>query len=347
MTRRQRPLFEGKEPYAKEKIVVIDECSMLTMDDLHAVLLALDLAHVQRIILVGDPNQLPPIGVGRPLADFVAYLDTATEEKRPVGAALARLTVEVRTSAGAPSDSLRLASWFTREPQPVDADRILSDLESGGTFNDLELHYWKTPKDLHDRLLELFQTQLGLSAPNDVEGFNRALGLTKEGFVPFDDHDGAENFQLLCPVRKNVHGVYELNRWIQQRYRASQLKTARQPWGLSLGDEEIVWGDKVILTRNGRHIGYNGGEKDKDKQKVEFYLANGEIGAASMGFGAAKNKLLNVAFVDRPGYRFGWGPQSFGPHGAPLELAYALTVHKAQAAISRKCSLFSLDGPGC
>ena len=64
---RQRPLFEGGPPYAKEKTVVIAECSMLTMDDLYAVLAALDLAHVQRVILVGDPNQLPPSALGVPL----------------------------------------------------------------------------------------------------------------------------------------------------------------------------------------------------------------------------------------------------------------------------------------
>jgi hypothetical protein len=35
---------------SKEKTVVIDECSMLTMDDLFAVLAAFDMAHVQRLI---------------------------------------------------------------------------------------------------------------------------------------------------------------------------------------------------------------------------------------------------------------------------------------------------------
>ncbi|KPV54661.1 hypothetical protein SE17_02390, partial [Kouleothrix aurantiaca] len=72
---RQRSLLTGKKVYAQERTVVIDECSMLTENDLLAVLNALDMAHVQRVILVGDPNQLPPIGAGRPFADFVAYLE--------------------------------------------------------------------------------------------------------------------------------------------------------------------------------------------------------------------------------------------------------------------------------
>jgi hypothetical protein len=167
---RQRPLFKG-ETYHKEKAVVIDECSMLTLDDLFAVFKALDLGHVSRIILVGDPNQLPPIGVGRPFADFVGLLDKLSgvkaQEHKHVSQALARLTVEVRAQAGSPSDSLRLASWFTREPQPVDADRVISDLELGKEFNDLEICFWKTPDDLHSRILDMFRKYLGL-IPNNA-----------------------------------------------------------------------------------------------------------------------------------------------------------------------------------
>jgi ATP-dependent exoDNAse (exonuclease V) alpha subunit len=325
---RQCPRFKGDDTYRKEKTVVIDECSMLTMDDLLATLLALDLAHVERVILVGDPNQLPPIGVGRPFADLVAYLDECSEKKISIAAALARLTVELRTAAGGPSDTLRLASWFTREQQPADADKVLSDIESGETLNDLVVCTWQNSTELRSQLEKQFVVQLDLSDASDVKGFNKALGLTPEGWVPFDDHNGAERFQILSPVRLHTYGVHDINRWIQQRYRGDQLKTAREPWGLSLGDEEIVWGDKVILNRNGKRDGWNG----KIKKTVEDYLANGEIGVATQGTGGAKNKFLNVALANRPDVRFSFSRKNFSGGSGPLELAYALTVHKAQGS---------------
>src|SRR5262249_27453469 len=232
--------------------------SMLTMDDLYAVLTGLDLAHVQRLILVGDPNQLPPIGIGRPLADLVAFLDEAALENKEEAKALARLSVEVRTSAGAPSDSLRLASWFTREPQPVDADRVLSDLELGSNFNDLEILFWSTPDELRAKLLESFRRHLGVRNASDIAGFDKALGLADRGWVPFNAPQGSESWQILSPVRMHPYGVHDLNRWVQRQFRASELQAASHPWGLSLGDETIVVKDKVIQTSNQRREAYDG-----------------------------------------------------------------------------------------
>ena len=63
------------------KTVVIDEASMLTEEMLAATIDALD--GVDRLILCGDPRQLPPIGAGRPFADLVALLrDDAGRRRR-------------------------------------------------------------------------------------------------------------------------------------------------------------------------------------------------------------------------------------------------------------------------
>jgi hypothetical protein len=136
--------------------------------------------------------------------------------------------------------------------------------------------------------------------------------------------DGAESFQLLSPIRMQPHGVFELNRWLQRAFHQHELTRARQGRGVRLGDEEIVHRDKVIQLRNQRRRGWN----HHTKETIDEYLANGEIGIAAYG----KSGYLNVLFAGRPDSTFGYHPGQFGEDGAPLELAYALTVHKAQGS---------------
>lgn len=328
--RRQRPLFEGDNSkatkYTKAKTVVIDEASMLTLDYLQALLEGIDQTIVSRIILVGDPNQLPPIGVGRPFVDLVAYLENtrAVAGQPPLTDAVGRLSVEVRTKAGAPSDALRLASWFTSAAPSGEAERVMSELDSDAIFNDLEVVYWKTPQDLRSNILTQFQKQLGLTGPNDVKGFNKALGYADEGWIKYDDPDGVENFQILSPLRPHPYGVSELNRWVQGHFRAKELEQARQPWGTKIGDEAIVAKDKVIQLVNETRTAYD----RTTKAQVEVYIANGEIGGVATG----KSGFLNVYFAGRKNVGFGYRNSDFGEDFVPLELAYALTIHKSQGS---------------
>jgi hypothetical protein len=328
---RQRPLLNGDMQYSGARTVVIDECSMLTLDTLLAVLNTLSLTHVKRIILVGDPNQLPPIGVGRPFADIVGWLegpvdpgdldDQEREALEHLKGALARLTVEVRTTADEkPSDSLRLAARFTSEPPTADSDRVIDDLARGQGLNDLALYYWSTPEALRTLLAEQLSMCLGAA---DVDGFNRALGMV-DGVIPFAQPDDVENFQILSPVRNHPYGVRELNRWMQGQFRSSKLELARRnPW-LSLGDEELVVHDKVMQNTNERRGGYH----RVTRENVEHLLAHGEIGMIAQHSG----KWFNIVFAGRPGITFGYRSMDFRAGQGPLELAYALTIHKAQGS---------------
>ena len=99
-----------------------------------------------------------------------------------------------------------------------------------------------------------------------------------------------------------------------------------------MGGQSIVYGDKVINTRNGlrRH-----GKEKADRS----YLANGEVGLV---IGQYKGRnwpfkglpwQLQVEFSTQPGLRFQYDDWEFEQDGdAPLDLAYALTVHKAQGS---------------
>jgi hypothetical protein len=334
---RQLVRFSGDAPYRGQRTVVIDECSMLTEDHLAAVLKALDLGHVQRVILVGDPSQLPPIGVGRPFADLVAHLDACRESADAAVAAragaLARLTVELRTQGDAASDVLRLASWYTSDPQPVDADSVLVELSGGGNGegpragdanSDLRLVHWTDAEDLHQVLLEQLADALDMADADDTAGFAEALGLTSEGWVPHADHSGAERFQVLSPVRMRPWGTFELNRLLQRRFRAAELRSARQNRAPSYGPEEIVLRDKVMLVTNGRRKAYDHRSRSQDK----IYLANGEVGLVARSSGP----WMNVAFAGREHLQVGFYAAPGSAERVDLELAYALTVHKAQGS---------------
>lgn len=320
----QSPLFRDDLPkYHQEKTVVIDEASMLTTVDLAAVLSAFDLAHVQRVILVGDPNQLPPIGPGRPLADLIELIDS--DVTGGLAKALGRLEIEMRSTQREPSAALRLASWFMAAPPPPAADGIFSALERGEQLNDLEIRLWSTPDDLRTKLSEQIVKQLQLDGSGDVGGFDRALGLI-DGRVDFFNPSGADAFQILSPVRMQAHGVFELNRWIQGTYRAAELRESRSKFGVSLGDEEIVYKDKVIQLRNERRQGY----RHTDSATEDQDLANGEIGFA--GPKMQRGKTLRIVLSDRPSWTFLYESREFPAGGGPLQLAYALTVHKSQGS---------------
>jgi hypothetical protein len=134
-------------------------------------------------------------------------------------------------------------------------------------------------------------------------------------------------------MRGRASGVTAVNRLLQRTFKADMLEFAQQRWSRiprPLGDDEIVYGDKVICVRNHRRSSWSPGDG-----KQSGYIANGEIGIAVGQFRKGKGgspRFLNVEFGSQPGRSYSFTKRDFSERGDLLELAYATTVHKAQGS---------------
>lgn len=327
--------FPKKTP---AKTVIIDECSMLTEEMLAATLDALQ--GVERLILVGDPRQLPPIGAGRPFVDLVTqFAPPGIHGQFPrIGLDYAELTVTSRQRGGEDRDDVALSRWFSGTPLAPGEDEVLDRVLLHDGSPHIGFKSWNTPEELRQRLLETISEELKLDGPQGIRGFEKALGAKEVGdylYFNMGAAEFAEHWQILTPVRQKAYGVQALNRHIHQNFRAETLEFARRECYRKIpkpmGPEQIVYGDKVINIRNHLRDGVY------PSQGAQAYLANGEIGIAVGQFKTKKmNKapwLLKVEFSSQPGYQYDFGSRDFSEEGNPfLELAYALTVHKAQGS---------------
>jgi hypothetical protein len=335
--------------------VIVDEASMLTEDMLGALLDALK--GVKRLILVGDPAQLPPIGAGRPFVDIIARLrPTDYDPRLPlVVPGYAELTIE-RRQIGADRPDLRLARWFGATPPPAGEDDIFS--AGDDEHSTIRFVCWNKPEDFQPKLLEVLAEELELNDLDDQRGFNRALGSTTSGDYDYfnatrNGKTGAvkdvEAWQILSPLRGMPFGVSDINRQIHECFRTGFLELASRHWNRPIpkpfGAERIVYGDKVINLSNHRRDG----KRVYPQEGALGYLANGEIGVV-VGQWKTKNmkgapSIVKVEFSSQPGYTYDFYRSDFREEGdATLELAYALTVHKAQGSQFRLVILVLPEG---
>jgi hypothetical protein len=329
---------------------VIDEASMLSLELTAALFRSINWNSVKRLILVGDPSQLPPIGRGRIFADVIDHL-------RELGG-VGELEVNVRQmenrAAGLGTAILDLADVFVRRsPSAVNTDavreaaaedilrRVQDPGDSGEVDQDLRVLYWRGGDDLQRQLLEAFVADVAAATGGQLDAER-----PWEYFGPaFADNTRPEAFQVLTPYRGDEVGTEALNAAIQRLVQGREPGTMRELDGVALGDKVI----QVTNRPPSRPIWAYCWPK-RSAEQIEVY--NGELGfARPHAFDAKSGKLkwagfrpkkFQVVFSSKPdhsvGYGTGLGKTPSGkwmpaePVEENLELAYAISVHKAQGS---------------
>ena len=319
--------------------VIIDETSMVDLSLLATLFRAIHWNNVKRLILVGDPNQLPPIGRGKVFSDTIEWL--RQEYPQNIGELKHNIRQMENRINNRGTGIVDLAEILIQEKQDdihkSSREEVLQKIQQGEAVdNDLSVHYWQTVDDLDELLrLELIRD---LDADEKVENLPDCW--TDKCKLPNSQERNPAFLQVLSPFRGDDHGTDRLNVVLQ--------KLLNGRWAEKCSLDSITFFDKVIQYINrpkSRPIyAYNW-----DTRKNEWIeVFNGDMGFAyphpfdrdKLGY---MNRIehFNVQFKGKANYSVGYGGKlgkndlGWSINEAPidnLELAYAISVHKSQGS---------------
>jgi len=331
--------------------LIIDECSMVDLNLFATLIRAINWNSVQRLILVGDPNQLPPIGRGRVFADTIEWLKGEDDYKDNVGTLTENIRQLVNRVNGNGTGILDLANVFIQEKQVANDDcdsaivlksekeKIFTSILENGNGQidkDLSVYFWEEQEDLESllqqRLIEDMGVLTGIKVKTEQEKHKLWYEATK---------DKPERIQIISPYRGEFYGTMSINTFIQSAFNGY--------WSRRLNVEGVGLFDKVIQIRN-RPSSDKAYVYDWNQNKIarnEVY--NGEIGTVRpMAYESKKINYLSsikhfqVQFsgTNRANFSYLYGKKlgnrsKYVPDQKVtdnLELAYAISVHKSQGS---------------
>lgn len=276
--------------------IIIDEMSMVDLLKFRDLLNYLNLSApaVKRVILVGDPYQLPAIGFGKVFLDIIRFLKAKPEYKDNY----IQLDVNCRHEF-ANSKLIDFSKIFS-----IDLDFTDQDFQDivAGKDKGIRLVFWQNSDDLKTKILKEFNA---LSAKYKLQTQSEELLNELLGISENPDLTKIENFQILTPYRANYFGAEAINTLFQ-----NEIKKADE--FLQAGSLIFKHGDKIIRTKNMY-------EDDK------LVLSNGSIGlimenkGVSVYFSELEDESLSTEDIRK-------GEKEF------FELAYCITVHKSQGS---------------
>ncbi|TDP61177.1 ATP-dependent DNA helicase [Flavobacterium dankookense] len=350
------------------RIFIIDESSMIDQSLMATLFRAINWQTVQRIIFVGDPNQLPPIGYGKVFADIIKWIP---EENK--GELKENLRQRENKLEGRGTGILDLASIFiqddfsdldlketaTNKAKQTELLKQIQELDFTEELKDIEVHFWDNEKELNELMFNTLVRDL--EAEHDLkyneEAYWELLGKT---FEDPEDTKGkkANKFQVISPYRSELFGTDALNTFFQSKLNKRNFEKQNFLDGISIYDKVIQYRNR---PKSNPIFAYVPGEGN-----VKINIYNGELGfTRPHGFDTKKfydnsvnrwyqQKFLAPSFraqrfvlnlegrnahipfgKDIGTYQTAKGYTYNLPQEKPidnLELAYAISVHKSQGS---------------
>jgi len=320
--------------------IIIDETSMVDLSLLATLFKAVHWNNVKRLILVGDPNQLPPIGRGKVFSDTIEWL--RKEYPGNVGELKHNIRQMENHINNLGTGIVDLAEILIQEKQNnIEKSRretVLRKIQEGGEIDkDLTVRYWQTSNDLD----ELIRQELIRDLGSDDDGEKLRECWVSASKLSNTQERNPSFLQLLSPFRGEEHGTDRLNTVLQ--------KLLNGYWADKFTYNTITLYDKVIQVVNRPKsnpiFAYNW--DTRENEPIEVF--NGDMGFAyPHGFDTKKFHYMNrlehfsVKFKGKENYSIGYG-SNLGKTNkgryiknedpvSNLELAYAISVHKSQGS---------------
>ena len=255
-----------KEPLEADAVIV-DEMSMVDLPLMRSLLSAL--RPETRLVMVGDPDQLPSVGPGNVFSDLIRSGAICT-------VSLTEIFRQAQESA------------IVRNAHTINAGLAPNLASNQGDFFFL---CRRDPQRLVDTVVGLCQTRL----PEN-------MGVEQS------------QIQVVCPTRKGAWGTVELNRRLQAALNPPAPGKGEKVWG----DLVFRVGDRIMQTKNDYDVVW-----ERPDGTVGTGIFNGDVGQVLEV--DPSGELLTLAFDDRKAV---YTTDMLNE----LDMAYAITVHKAQGS---------------
>ncbi len=218
---------------------ILDESSMLDLPLLATFFRAVNWNSVQRLIFVGDPNQLPPIGTGKVFADLIDWLRKDLPEY--VGELTTNMRQLVNILSNQGTGILDLASLYVRREladvkdgeRDLDEEELIARVQEGGDVDkDLRVLYWQDTNELEQLLQDTIVIDMETVSGNHLDPA-RPDKLWNAVLSP-NRTPTPEALQVISPYRGELFGIEHINGVLQEHKNKWLLENKGSLGGVTL-----------------------------------------------------------------------------------------------------------------